>query len=90
MTRRLAQQVRALERQVERKLAQRHRIAVTGPAVIEIGPGVEVEVVRRVWTRVEVVSPKERPLNHRQFCPIFEATGNVVNWAGQEMSSSAP
>jgi hypothetical protein len=39
-----------LDREVERKLAQRH-----GLAVIEVWPGCEVELVRKAGTRVEVV-----------------------------------
>jgi hypothetical protein len=42
-------------RQVERKLALRHRMALTGP-----GRESEMEVVRRVWTRVEGRLPKGR------------------------------
>jgi hypothetical protein len=55
--RRLAAQVRALEREVERRLAQRKVMVVTGPAVIEAWPGCEVEIVRKAGTRVEVVRP---------------------------------
>jgi hypothetical protein len=46
-----------VELEVERKLAQRHRMLVTGSAMTEVGRGCEVEIVRKAGTRVEVVRP---------------------------------
>jgi hypothetical protein len=56
----LAEQVRALEREVERRLAQRKVMVVSGPAVITVEPGAKVEVVRQAGTRVEVDRPEGR------------------------------
>jgi hypothetical protein len=56
--RRLAQQVKALERQVQRALAGRlERLTVVGPAMITVEPGTTVEVVRKGGTRIEVERP---------------------------------
>ena len=54
--RRLAAQVRALEREVERKLAQRKVMVVTGPAVIEVGRGSFSQLLR-----AEAKRPGPRP-----------------------------
>jgi hypothetical protein len=56
-TRRLAQQVRSLEREVQRRLRKREKtrqFTVTGPATLTIEAGVTVTVIRRSPSRVEV------------------------------------
>jgi hypothetical protein len=56
--REIAQLRRAVERKLTERAQERSRTTVTGPAVMEIGPGVEVVIERKVWTRVEVPEPR--------------------------------